>query len=204
MLAVALGFMDAVAPGERFAVAGASYGGYLARGVIHQRPVQVCGVMLEAPSMGADSPVRRLPPHQILVHDPEFERALGPGEQMTARIVVAQSPAALEHFREAIKPGVSVANHTFLESLEPRYAFSFPVDSLDQPFPAPALIITGRQDSVCGYQDTWDLLDNYPRASFVTLDRAGHAVSVEQESLYRALISEWLDRVEEYEASARR
>jgi len=41
-------------------------------------------------------------------------------------------------------------------------------------------------------------LDSYPRASFVVLDRAGHALSVEQKTLFRALVNEWLDRVEEY------
>lgn len=203
MLEVALGFIDAVAPGARFAVAGASYGGYLARGVVYRRSTQVCGVMLDVPSMGTDTPTRRLPPHQILVHDPAFEQALGPDEQLTATIVVVQSPAALEHFREAIKPGVSIADHAFLESLEPRYDFSFPVDTLPEPFPAPTLIITGRQDSSCGYLDTWSLIENYPRGSFIVLDRAGHALSVEQATLFRALVNEWLDRMEEYEASAR-
>jgi hypothetical protein len=42
------------------------------------------------------------------------------------------------------------------------------------------------------------LLDNYPRASFAVLDRAGHALAVEQKPLFRALVNEWLDRVEEY------
>jgi pimeloyl-ACP methyl ester carboxylesterase len=34
LLDIVLKFMDAIAPGRRFVVAGASYGGYLARGVI--------------------------------------------------------------------------------------------------------------------------------------------------------------------------
>lgn len=32
--------------------------------------------------------------------------------------------------------------------------------------------------------------------STTVLDRAGHALGVEQESLFRTLIREWLDRVE--------
>ncbi len=43
MLEVALEFIDAVAPGERFAVAGYSYGGYLARGIVYQRRTQMDG-----------------------------------------------------------------------------------------------------------------------------------------------------------------
>jgi len=39
-------------------------------------------------------------------------------------------------------------------------------------------------------------LDNHPRATFAVLDRAGHGLGAEQESLFRTLVSEWLDRVE--------
>jgi pimeloyl-ACP methyl ester carboxylesterase len=72
------------------------------------------------------------------------------------------------------------------------------VDALPEPFPAPTLILTGRQDSMCGYREAWKIFDNYPRATFAVLDRAGHLLGWEQQSLFRALASEWLDRVEEY------
>jgi hypothetical protein len=49
----------------------------------------------------------------------------------------------------------------------------------------------------CGVE-TWNAnLENYPRGTFVVLDRAGHGLGVEQEDLFRALVGEWLDRVEE-------
>ena len=41
-------------------------------------------------------------------------------------------------------------------------------------------------------------LDHYPRATFAVLDRAGHFVNIEQDVLCQALMSEWLDRVEEW------
>ena len=47
---ILLEFMDTVAPGEHFVVAGVSWGGYLARGVVHHRLKQVDGVMLYIPS----------------------------------------------------------------------------------------------------------------------------------------------------------
>jgi pimeloyl-ACP methyl ester carboxylesterase len=72
------------------------------------------------------------------------------------------------------------------------------VDTLAEPFLSPTLILTGRQDHWWGYQDAWTILENYPRATFAVLDRAGHAVWVEQEDLVTALIREWLDRVEEW------
>ena len=71
------------------------------------------------------------------------------------------------------------------------------MDNLSEPFLGPSLIITGRQDAIAGYRDVWNILENYPRATYVVLDRAGHALE-EKEDLVRVLINEWLDRVEEY------
>lgn len=198
MLEVALEFLDAVAPEERIAVAGYSYGGYLARGIVYHRRSQMDGVMLGAPSVERDGAETNLPPHQILVHDPEFVSALEEDEQMVLQVAVIQSLKRLAAFRAAIKPGLAVADHAFLRRVSANPAFSFDVDKPAEPFPAPALVVTGRQDSLCGYRDAWALLDNYPRATFAVLDRAGHGVSSEQQVLYCALVSEWLDRVEEY------
>ncbi len=76
--------------------------------------------------------------------------------------------------------------------------FSFEVDPLPEPFPAPTLILTGRFDNWCGYREAFASLDSYPRATYAVLDCAGHALSIEQSALFAALASEWLDRVEAY------
>ena len=75
------------------------------------------------------------------------------------------------------------------------------MDKLPASFAGPVLIVTGRQDHLCGYRDAWELLDNYPRATYAVLDRAGHFVNIEQEALCQALAAEWLDRVEEERAA---
>jgi pimeloyl-ACP methyl ester carboxylesterase len=76
--------------------------------------------------------------------------------------------------------------------------FSLDVDKLPAPFGGPTLILTARQDNLCGYRDAWELLDNYARATFAVLDRAGHFVNIEQDILCQALMREWLARVEEW------
>jgi pimeloyl-ACP methyl ester carboxylesterase len=58
-------------------------------------------------------------------------------------------------------------------------------------------MIMGRQDSAVGYRDHWQLIENFPRASFVILDKAGHNLQIEQEKLFRELVKEWLSRVSE-------
>jgi pimeloyl-ACP methyl ester carboxylesterase len=72
------------------------------------------------------------------------------------------------------------------------------LDTLPEPFPAPALILTGRYDNCCGYRDTFRILDNYPRGTYVVLDCAGHGLPTEQRALFQALVGEWLERVEAF------
>lgn len=198
MLDVVLEFVDAVAPGERFAVAGISYGGYLARGVVNRRIAQIDGLLLIVPVIEPDKTKRILPKHQVLRDDEEFLAALAPDEELLRELVVVQSLGLLMQQRNSIIPAIADADQEFLKRLEANYAFTFDVDALPEPFPAPALFLTGRFDHWCGYRDAYRILDNYPRATFASLDRAGHALTYEQNMLFKALVGEWLDRVEEY------
>ena len=72
-------------------------------------------------------------------------------------------------------------------------------DKETKTFGKPTLVLTGRQDSHVGYKDGWRVLEKYPRATYAVLDRAGHALGVEQKELFQTLIQEWLDRVEEFD-----
>ena len=56
--------------------------------------------------------------------------------------------------------------------------------------------MAGRLDSTVGYAAATDLLDVYPHASLAVVDDAGHALPHEQPELLRALVLEWLARVE--------
>jgi pimeloyl-ACP methyl ester carboxylesterase len=195
MLAAVLAFIDTVIPGQRFVLAGLSYGGYLARGVVYRRAALIDGVLLCAPQVKADPAQAHLPPRTPLLEDPALVAELGPG----AGLIVVQSSAVVEAVR-AVLAEVQIADHPFQERLEAAAPFSDDVDRLPAPFGGPTLILTARQDHLCGYRDAWDLLDNYPRATFAVLDRAGHLVNIEQDMLCQALMHEWLDRVEEYAA----
>ncbi len=203
MLEIVLAFMDAIAPGENFTIAGGSYGGYLARGIVHHRGSVLNGMMIIVPDVEQDPEKRNLPEHQVIHEDAAFLAALTPEEQSLSEVLVVQSIEALQISREYLHPASVLADREFLRRLQKNYAFSFDVDSLSQPFPAPTLILTGRFDHWCGYREAYKLLDNYPRATFAVLDRAGHALTTEQKSLFQALTSEWLDRVEEYISSFR-
>jgi pimeloyl-ACP methyl ester carboxylesterase len=198
VLDVVLDFIDAVIPGQRFVVAGLSYGGLLARGVVYRRAAWMDGLLLTVPVVCTDLAARHLPPKTTLVTDSAYVAQLqAAGAEGFIEMAVVQGPKLLRLVQDLL-PAVQSANHAFLERLRQGYAFSFDVDKLTEPFLSPTLILTGRQDHWWGYQDTWTILEIYPRATFAVLDRAGHAVWVEQEDLVIALTREWLDRVEEW------
>jgi pimeloyl-ACP methyl ester carboxylesterase len=192
MLEAVLAFIDKVIPGQRFVLAGLSYGGLLARGVVYHRAASIDGLMLCVPQVKADPAEAQLPPRTIIVEDQAMAAELGP----SANLMVVQNPRVAEAVRELLAE-VRIADHPFNDRLEEAGAFSFDVDTLPTPFSGPTLIVTARQDNLCGYRDAWERLSNYPRATFAVLDRAGHFVNIEQDALCQALMGEWLDRVEE-------
>lgn len=113
-------------------------------------------------------------------------------------MAVVQSEEIWERYNNEIFSGVRIADSAFLEKLRNEgYAFSFDVDGLKDKFEKPTVFILGKQDISVGYKDVWNILDNYPRGTFVVLDRAGHNLQLEQVGLFTSLVNEWLDRVEE-------
>lgn len=200
VLDIVLNFIDSVVPGQNVAVAGYSYGGYLAQGMVYQKPAIMDGLFLLAPVIAYKGDRSSLPPHTTLVENKALIEELEPDEaEILQSFAVVQSRKFLDELRIALK-AMQIADQTFLSRLE--HEFSFDVRELPKPFDRPSLIVTGRQDSILGYRDAWSIMENYPRATFVVLDRAGHALVYEQEHLLHILFNEWLDRVEEYSGAA--
>jgi pimeloyl-ACP methyl ester carboxylesterase len=198
MLDVVLDFIDQVIPDQRFVLAGDSYGGYLARGVIYRKLELVDGLLLICPMIIADHAKRSVPQHVALVKDPALLSGLAPSEREEFEsFAVVQSQRIWERTRDEVIAGISIADEEFLTRLQTHgYPLSFDVDAAP-PFEKPTLMLVGRQDAMVGYRDAWKILENYPRGTFVVLDRAGHNLQIEQETLFNALVNEWLDRVEE-------
>jgi len=198
ILEILRAFVGKLAPQQRVVLAGTSYGGLLVRGLVHVMGGMVDGVLFMMPQIQTDDSKKTVPRQQVLVENRDFLAMLQPDEDALRDLFVVQSPEQVRSFRTVVHPAFSLADHAFLRRLNQNLAFSFSVDSLESPFPGPALFLTGRQDSLVGYRDAFSVLENYPRATFAVLDRSGHALCTEQETLFRALTSEWLDRVEEY------
>ncbi|WP_025026273.1 alpha/beta fold hydrolase [Caldalkalibacillus mannanilyticus] len=199
MLDIIIEFINKIIPIENFLLVGESYGGYLSRGVIHKMADRVDGLLLICPVIIADTKKRTVPEHIVLIKDQELLFNLTPEEaEHFSSMSVVQSQHIYGRYRDEIVEGTKLADPIFLEKYrENGYEFSFDVDQLNKKFTRPALVLVGRQDSVVGFKDMWRILDNFTRATFSVLDRAGHNLQIEQEEVHNCLVNEWLNRVEE-------
>ncbi|MCP4540568.1 MAG: alpha/beta hydrolase [Chloroflexi bacterium] len=201
MFRFVLAVVDEIIPGEPFLIVGESYGGYLVRAVVRERPEDVEGMLLICPLIVADDEQRDVPPCTVLERDSALDEKLEPEEkQFLDLFLVNQSEEKWERFRDEMLAGFKGGDEAFKARIRgdiESYAFTFDVDDLAAPFEKPSLIVAGRQDCLVGYQDAWKLVENYPRSSFAVLDGAGHGLQIEQAGLFNALANEWLDRVKE-------
>jgi pimeloyl-ACP methyl ester carboxylesterase len=200
MLDILTQFIKQVIPEERFLVVGESYGGYLARALVHHMPECIRGVLLLCPVIVADRRQRSLPPRHVFVNDAELLAHIEPGapKRLFERTMVVQDKRRWDRFQQDIVPGICSKDRAFITRFrEERYGFSFDVDDLEHPFAQPSLVLSGRQDTSVGYCDMLRIIPNYPRGTFAVLDWAGHGLEVEQEAVFNCMVNEWLDRVEE-------
>ncbi|GGE63875.1 alpha/beta fold hydrolase [Priestia taiwanensis] len=198
MLDILIHFINTIIPHENFLLAGESYGGYLARGIIYRMANRIDGLLLLCPVIIAAMQQRTVPEHVCLVEDKGLLQKLPvEGAESFASLSVVQSKSIYKRYEKEILSGARLADAEFLERYRANgYAFSFNVDTLSEKFKKPMLFLMGKQDSVVGYKDAWNILENYPRASFVVLDKAGHNLQIEQEEVYQSLVYEWIQRTE--------
>jgi pimeloyl-ACP methyl ester carboxylesterase len=200
VLGIIILFCEKLMPGQNFIVAGESYGGYIARALVNKIPERIAGVLLICPVMVGERARRRLPERTVFVRDEKLLESIDPEDRrFFERMLILQDRRRWERFQQDILPGRRIEDTAFLERLKKHgYECSFDVDELPVPFGRPSLILAGRQDASVGYEDAVRLIDNFSRGTFAILDRAGHGLEVEQETVFNVLANEWLDRVKEY------
>jgi pimeloyl-ACP methyl ester carboxylesterase len=111
-------------------------------------------------------------------------------------MAVLSNMKILRNYENNIYSGIKNANVKFLELYQENgYAYLENIDDIKEPFNRPVLFIMGKQDSIVGYTDAYNILDNYPRASFCILDEAGHNLQIEKVEPFEALTKDWLNRI---------
>jgi pimeloyl-ACP methyl ester carboxylesterase len=198
MVSVLTGFVDAILGDETFAVAGNSYGGYLTLGMVRAMPERLRGAALLVPDLPAADGSHDVPPHRTIVEAPEAFDDLADDEAWIPGRLVEQRREAVLEIREHDMPSIRAADQRFLARLNADYLLPAELAAPGPPFERPSLLLTGRQDATTGYAAAYRLLDEFPRATYAVLDLAGHWLGrVERPDAFRALIRDWLERVEQ-------
>ncbi|MBA7610274.1 hypothetical protein ES703_17481 [subsurface metagenome] len=198
-LKIIIEFVETIIPNESFIIVSESYGCYLARGLIKKKQNLIDGVLFLVPVILPYEAQRDLPEPIILVKDENIISKLSPFErEIFEDVATIINKKVVERGKEEGLSGLTIADMAFLEKARENHEFSFNVDLLNDKFTKPTLFLLGRQDSAVGYRDAWKIIENYPRATFAILDRAGHILQIEQEELFNSLTNDWLDRVESF------
>lgn len=199
VLELVIAFLDSIIPGGRFLVVGESYGGYLSQGLAHFKSDLIDGMFLLSPAMNAPSEERKLPGRSVIYTEDEYVQSLSPElREMLGQVAVAHTREIGERLIRDYISAIQISDQPFLRRMRERYGFSFDLNDPPARHEFPALVITGKQDNIIGYEDQWSLHQVFLRGTLAVLDRSGHVGELEQPDLFNALVNEWLDRVEEY------
>ena len=186
---------------KEFLLVGESYGGYLSRGILSKCYKNIEGLMLLCPMIIPDDTKRTLPEGNLKFHDKEFLEKIDKNKrELFLEYMIIANEKMYKRFEKEVISGIEQADNDFIKKLRENYSFSFNVDEEIKMinFSKPSLFITGRQDNAVGYYDLYNLLEDYPRATFAILDTAGHNLQIEQEEVFNSLFLNWLERVEKY------
>ena len=185
---------------KEFLLVGESYGGYLSRGILSKCYKNIEGLMLLCPMIIPNDTKRTLPERNLKFHDKEFLEKIDKNKrELFLEYMIIANEKMYKRFEKEVISGIEQANNDFIKKLRENYSFSFNVDEEIKMinFSKPSLFITGRQDNTVGYYDLYNLLEDYPRATFVILDTAGHNLQIEQEEVFNSLFLNWAERSEE-------
>ena len=193
---VIIKFIKNIIPNEKFLIIGQSYGGYLTRGLLYKYYDEISGICLICPLIKPNLKDRDLPEFTPIIKDPAFIKTLDPQDRVEfEESAIIQSEYVWERFQDEVLSGLKMAGVQFLERIYPkRYELSFDVDKLTKKFDRPTLFLLGRQDNSVGYRNAWKIIENFPRASYIVLDKAGHLLQIEQKVIFDICVNEWLDR----------
>ena len=179
-----------------FLLAGESYGGYLARGILSKLCDRIAGMLLLCPVAIPERSQRTVPETKVKFWDGQFLDSLSSEERRGFfGYAVVANKETYRRYQQEIQPGIALADPVFAERLEENYAFTWDVDARIRELGCtqPVQFICGRQDDCVGYQDLWNLMEDYERSAFSVVDMAGHNLQIEQPEMFGALVRNWLN-----------
>src|SRR3954469_1748857 len=182
-----LDFADEVIGGTAHLLIGHSAGAYYAQAMAARRPGQVAGLALVCPLVPG---VRDVPEHRVVAGSGLI------GDDVFRSYFVVQTPEMLDRYERHVAPAAALVDQAALERIGERWAL---IPDHAPAYTGPTVIVAGGLDSTGGDAAAVGLachLPPAPHASLAVVDDVGHALPHEQPELLRALLAEWLARVE--------
>lgn len=196
ILEVLLEFLSQELGEKSFSMIGFSFGGYLAQGILAAKESQVRAICLMSPPLKLEN--RALPTKEVFKQDPGILSNLNPDIAAAFEVLmVNQTKENLERFMNEFQPGRELADRSFLQSdwRTKGYHFSFHPFPPEKTYPQTALILTAKNDHICGYKDHFGLLDHFPNGTYVVLGNCGHMMQIEQREKVTLLIGNWINEI---------
>lgn len=113
------------------------------------------------------------------------------GDEEFRSYFVRHTPDLLERYERVVAPAAALVDADAMARMGQRWELA-PAP----PYAGPAAVVAGRLDSTVGYATAVDLAEELPRATLAVLADTGHALPHEQPALLRALLTEWVARVD--------
>ena len=183
---------------NHYLLAGESYGGYLSRGLLIDHKNDIDGIFLLCPLVFPGSRKGRVAPKIVLERDYQFLNTLHLADRNEFEYLsIVQTKQMWEEYKNEIDLSVIPENNGFLEKRLDG-SFSRDINNIELQYDKPALILTGRQDTEVGFEDQYHLYKDFKRATIQILDKAGHNLQIERNSLFQASFLDWIERIETF------
>lgn len=177
--------------GEKdYMVVGESYGGYLARGLVHNMKERIFGMILLCPCLIPGFRKGTVEHLNVMEKDEAFLKTLSQEELegFSFLHVRLTKDVYLKYLRDVV-PAFAEQEKDFLRNvLDGSCSFD-----MEDDFDKPVLIINGKQDTEVGYIDQFALAKKYPMATYLVCNRAGHNLQIEQEEMFTSVLRAWLN-----------
>ena len=158
MLNTLTDFIEAVLPNQEYIIAGESYGGYIASGLIEKQKERILGAAFICPVIIPKLEERTVENHRIFRRDEELIEKLSKEELavFSSNQVVLDEYNWLRYNKEILS-GCKIADELLLVKVKNNYELSFKVNQ--SIFTRPSLFLLGRQDSSVGYKDALNIME---------------------------------------------